>query len=70
MPSPAGLTCLPCCPAVPTTVLFFIPDEPVVHAHEVSLSAVLCQNSAVAELDELKIPKAVRPVADGAPGHQ
>jgi hypothetical protein len=28
------------------------------------LLAVLCQNPAVAELDELKIPKAVRPVAD------
>ena len=26
--------------------------------------AVLCQNLAVAELDELKIPKAVRPVAE------
>lgn len=32
-----------------------------------SLSAVLCQNPAVAELT---VPKAVRPVADGAPGHQ
>jgi hypothetical protein len=28
------------------------------------LLAVLCQNPAVAELDELKIPKAVRPVAE------
>jgi hypothetical protein len=35
-----------------------------------SLPAVLCQNPAVAELDELKIPKAVRLVADGALGHQ
>ena len=34
-----------------------------------SLSAVLCQDRPVVELEELLIPKAARHVADSGPGH-
>jgi hypothetical protein len=45
--------------------------EPVVQAQgDFSLPAVLCQDPPVADLDEPTIPRAVRPGAGGAAGHQ
>jgi hypothetical protein len=46
------------------TVLTFLPNGRWYLPRLSSLRAVLCQNPAVAELDELKIPKATRPVAE------
>jgi hypothetical protein len=37
---------------------FYLPNEPGLRA------AVVCQDPAVADLDELKIPKVLRPVAE------
>ena len=47
-----------------------IPKDGDACSRNSSLLAVLCQNPAMAELDELRTLNAPRPVADGAPEHQ
>ncbi len=68
--SVTGSACLPGRPTAPTTVLLFISNDGDACSRNSSLLAVLCQNPAMAELDELRPLNAPRLVADGAPEHQ
>jgi hypothetical protein len=74
LPTPTAFLQAGPAPAAPSDRTHYrsvlIPNERWHPAQELSLPAVACQNPAVAEVDDLKIPKATRCVADGVPGHR